>query len=83
MFKKKLINWCEHKDFKKIAKRIEENELEIKYIDNSNLTHVQSGKIPLQKGWYLKEHDTKPESNIQTEYLVFKSILELFMYIGK
>jgi hypothetical protein len=60
---------------------IEDEKLEIRYIDNSNLTPVQSGKIQELKGWYISKNGDN-YSKTSTDNPVFKSLTTLFEFIG-
>jgi hypothetical protein len=76
--KEVVSNQC---DYNKIKLRIEENQLEIRYIDNTKLTPVVSGKMQPLKGWYISEYKA-PKSSVSVDGMVFKNMSDLFLYLG-
>ena len=46
-----------------IFEYIEEHKLTAKYYDNSNVSVVKSGKLPLVSGWYLEDNKIHGVSN--------------------
>jgi hypothetical protein len=73
--------------YKKIVEEIQENvgiindnQLEIIYYDNSNVSLVQSGKIQEQKGWIIIKHK-EHYSQVQTDKIIYKDYLDALLGI--
>jgi len=67
-------------DFLKALYVATKNKLEIRYFDNSNLTPVQSGKIPLQQGWYVSQHK-QHFSQVKLDVPFYENFAEALMSI--
>jgi hypothetical protein len=78
-----IINMQDTDNFVRMNTRIIDNNLEIRYIDNSNISMVKSGKIENQVGWYIKQHDGVPDSKVHIDARIFENIKDLFLFLGK
>jgi hypothetical protein len=83
LFSKNNLKWNEHYKFKKMIERIENNNLEIKYIDNTSYSPVISGQIEKQKGWYIKEYGKNNDSKVHVNAKIFEKIENLFLFLGQ
>lgn len=78
-----IINMQDTDNFTRMVVRIIDNDLEIRYIDNSEISVVQSGRVEKQVGWYIKQHDKNGDSKVHVDARVFENIKDLFLFLGK
>jgi hypothetical protein len=62
--------------------RINEEKIFIKYFDNSNISHVQSGKIPLQQGWIISGYK-ESYGNVSTKKTLYKNYFDALLGVAK